>query len=131
MRYHAFRLPKDVVLQSKTNWQVRQPKASTVARYTAALKRAGARFRAGVARSVRTGTDTPRTVGTPSSQLAVIQRPGRAGRPGNAPGLRLPRSELGPEGSSADATAQGIATGFRMLDTLDMQGGQSSMRETA
>ena len=115
------RLPKDVVLQSKTNWQARQPKASTVARYTAALKRAGARFRAGLPRSVRTGTDTPRTLGTPSSQLAAL-RPGRTGRQGNAPGLRSPMSELGPEGSSGDAATQGIATGFRMLDTLDMQG---------
>ncbi len=60
------RLPKDVVLQGKTTWQARQPKASTVARYTAALKRAGAKFRAGIARSAGTGRDTPRTLGTPS-----------------------------------------------------------------
>ena len=117
----CFRLPKDVVLQSKTNWQARQPKASTVARYTAALKRAGTRFRAGVARSVRTGTDTPGTVGTPSLQLTA-QRPGRGGRQGTAPGL--PMSEPGPKGSSI--AGQGIATGFRMLDTVSMQGEHQS-----
>ena len=108
------------MLQSKTNWQARQPKASTVARYTAALKRAGARFRAGVARSVRTGTDTPGTVGTPSLQLTA-QGPGRGGRLGTAPGLRSPMTEPGPEGN--DTARQGIATGFRMLDTVSMQGG--------
>ena len=87
------RLPKDVVLQGKTTWQERAPKASTVARYTAALKRAGAKFRAGVARSVRTGGDTPRTVGTPSSQLTA-QRLGRgqpaSGQLGSLGGLRSP-----------------------------------------
>ena len=113
------RLPKDVVLQGKTTWQERAPKASTVARYTAALKRAGAKFRAGVARSVRTGGDTPRTVGTPSSQLTA-QRLGRgqpaSGQLGSLGGLRSPMSVAAP-GSSG-----GIATGSRVLDTLSTQG---------
>ena len=115
------RLPKDVVLQGKTTWQARAPKASSVARYTAALKRAGAKFRAGVARSVRTGGDTPRTVGTPSSQLTA-QRLGRgqpgSGQLGSLGGLRSPMSMAAP-GSNG-----GIATGSRVLDTLSTQGAQ-------
>lgn len=118
------RLPKDVVLQGKATWQARQPKASTVARYTAALKRAGAKFRAGVARSVRTAGDTPRTVGTPSSQLTVL-RPGRPVTgtlgPGTGPGLRSLLSE--PIPGSSSSSLKGIATGSRtMLDTLSTQG---------
>ena len=113
------RLPKDVVLQSKLSWQTRQPKASTVARYTAALKRAGTRFRAGATRSVRTGSDTPRTGDMPSLQLTA-QRPGHAGQPSSAPGLRSPMSEPGLEASAA---MRGIATGIRELDTLSMPGG--------
>ena len=114
------RLPKDVVLQGKTTWQARQPKASTVARYTAALKRAGAKFRAGIARSAGTGRDTPRTLGTPSSQLTA-QRLGRTEQPGSAPGLRSAVREPEP-GSSSDAI-QGIVTGSRMLDTTSVLGG--------
>ena len=110
------RLPKDLVLQAKTIWQTRQPKASTVARYTAALKRAGAKFRAGMARSVRTAADTPRTVRTPSSQL-MAQRPGHAGQPGSAIGPRSVASEPVPGVS-------GIATGSRTIDRLSSPTGE-------
>jgi hypothetical protein len=119
------RLPKDFVLHGKTPWQARTPKASTVARCTAALKRSGARFRAGVARSVRTGGDTPRTVDMPSSQLTALRlgrgQPG-SGQLGSLGGLRNPMSVATPDGTG------GIATGSRMLDTLSTQGEQAVLR---
>ena len=105
------------MLQGKSTWQTRQPKDSTVARYTAALKRAGAKFRAGVARSVLAAADTPRTAGTPSSQLTA-QRLGHAGQPGSAVGPRSAASEPAP------GKVHSIATGSRTLDTLSSPSGE-------
>ena len=67
----ACRLPKEVVLQANPRGPPRKPKASTVARFTAALKRAGRKFQQ------RLPAAAPAHA-RPASAATPVDRPARA-----------------------------------------------------
>lgn len=79
------RLPKEIVLQQgHLPDAARPPRASTVARFTAALKRAGRRFRANLARG---GAKVGKAAIAASTRAPVIKLQGSERRSSGALGL--------------------------------------------
>jgi hypothetical protein len=108
--YNAHRLPKEIVLVNLASNTVRKPKDSTVAKYIAALKRAGHQFRSGL-------TSTLGIAKPPSASAAGPSMSESAAQPASPKPLRWSsRKEAKKEvemrkmGSKRGSSAQGQPT---------------------